>query len=181
MKLVSVIIPVIYRADLAKVCIDSILQYTNHPFELILVQEGDDQEVKKTLQSYSRAKYIQNIKPKGFSGAMNTGLNIAKGDYYCFLNSDTVATPNWLTNAIEAFNDDKVGLVSPTFTEMGARQVFGQDKKFEYVSDPLSLKGVCFIISKKAIDDIGKWDEKFGQGGGDDNDMCYRLAEKNIN
>ena len=177
MKKVSIIVPVIYRADLARVCIDSIYKYTTYPFELILVWEGEDEEVGKVLRSYPQAKLIQNNPRKGFAGAMNSGLAVATGDYYCFLNSDTVVIPNWLEEAMKAFDDKQVGLVTPTFTEMPPRQVYGQDDNFEYVSDPLSLKGVCFIISKEAIEKVGKWDESFGLGGGDDNDMCHRISE----
>ena len=174
--MISIIVPVIYRADLAKVCIDSIYNYTTYPFELILVWEGDDAEVEKVLRSYPQAKLVHNSPRKGFAGAMNSGLVVATGDYYCFLNSDTVVTPNWLEEAVKAFDDKEVGLVTPTFTEMPPRQVSGQDDNFEYVSDPLSLKGVCFIISKEVIDKVGKWDESFGLGGGDDNDICTRIA-----
>ena len=174
---VSIIVPVIYRADLARVCIDSIYKYTTYPFELILVWEGEDQEVGEVLKSYPNAKLVHNLPRKGFAGAMNSGLEVATGDYYCFLNSDTVVIPNWLEEAVKAFEDKEVGLVSPTFTEMLPRQVSNQDDNFEYVNDPLSLKGVCFIISREAIEKVGKWDEKFGLGGGEDNDMCHRLAE----
>src|SRR3990167_239437 len=177
MSEVSIIVPVIYRADLARVCIDSIYKYTTYPFELILVWEGEDEKVGEVLKSYPQAKLVHNSPRKGFAGAMNSGLAVATGDYYCFLNSDTVVTPNWLEEAVKAFDNKEVGLVTRTFTEMPARQVSGQDDNFEYVSDPLSLKGVAFIISKKAIDKIGNWDESFGLGGGDDNDICHRLAE----
>jgi GT2 family glycosyltransferase len=45
------------------------------------------------------------------------------------------------------------------------------------LADPLAFKGVCFLIPKKVIDEIGKWDESFGLGGGDDNDMCLRISK----
>jgi GT2 family glycosyltransferase len=177
MKSVSIIVPVIYRPDLARVCIDSIYKYTAYPFELVLVWEGDDAGVGEVLRSYPQAKLVHNSPRKGFAGAMNSGFEVATGDYICFLNSDTVAIPNWLEEAMKAFEDEKVGLVSPRFTEMGERHVSGQDENFEYISDPLSMKGVCFIISRKAIDEAGKWDESFGLGGGDDNDICKRIFD----
>src|SRR3990167_9578750 len=155
MKKVSIVVPVIYRADLARVCINSIYRYTTYPYELILVWEGDEEDVGEVLKSYPQAKLVHNSPRKGFAGAMNSGLGVATGDYYCFLNSDTVVIPNWLEEVMKAFEDKQVGLVTPTFTEMPARQVSGQDDNFEYVNDPLSLKGVCFIVSKEAIDEVG--------------------------
>lgn len=177
-RMVSIIVPVIYRPDLAKVCIDSIINYTKFQYELILVQEGDDKEVTELLKSYD-VKFVQNKVPKGFAGAMNSGIGLSKGSHYCFLNSDTVAIPGWLEYMMEAFKDEEVGLVTPTYSEMPGQQSIAKytDKKFEYVDEPLSLKGVCFLISKKAIDEIGGWDEDFGLGGGDDNDMTYRIKK----
>ena len=164
-NLVSIIVPVRYRADLARVCIDSILSYTKIPFELILVQEGEDEEITKLLNSYS-ARVVQNKIPKGFAGAMNAGLKIAYGGHICFLNSDTVVTPNWLEAMMKAFEDGDVGLVSPTFSEMEGRQVvdYNKGQEFDYIDDPLSLKGVCFLVKREVIDKIGEWDERFGSG-----------------
>jgi len=93
-QIVSIIIPVRYRLDLLRVCIDSIKKYTTIPYELILVQEGKDDEITKYLLSREYGgEFIHNEEPKGFAGAMNTGLSIAKGSYYCFLNSDVVVIP----------------------------------------------------------------------------------------
>lgn len=179
MKLVSIIIPVRYRPDLAKVCIDTILSYTSQRFELILVQEGEDEEVTRLLTSYGMATFIQNKEPLGFAGAMNIGLEHAKGDYYCFLNSDIVATPGWLESMMMAFEDQKMGLVVPTYTESLTKQSvdYNGEIDIEYVDDPLSLKGVCFLVKKEVIDTIGKWDDSFGMGGGEDNDFCIRIKK----
>lgn len=176
--MVSIIVPIRYRPDLTEVCIDSILKYTKD-FELILVQEGEDEEITKLLKSYD-AKYIQNKEPKGFAGALNTGISIADKDtdYYCFLNNDTVVTPNWLDNMLKAFDNKEVGLVSPTFTSTSSRQSveWNDGREFDYIYDSLKLMGVCFLIPKKVIDEIGTWDESFGLGGEEDYDMCIRIA-----
>lgn len=182
MNLVSVIIPVRYRPDLTRVCIDSILTYTRQNIEIITVQEGEDQEIFNLLKSYgSRIKYVQNTSPKGFAGAMNIGISIASGDYYCFLNNDTVATPGWLEEMMLVFEDEGVGLVTPTYTEANTRQVvdYNNGQQFDYIDDPTSLKGVCFLVKKQVIDQIGGWDESFGMGGGEDNDLCIRIKQAN--
>jgi len=176
--MVSIIVPIRYRADLTRVCLDSIMQYTTVDFELIIVQEGEDKEITELLRKYN-GKFVQNKEPKGFAGAMNSGLKLAKGDYYCFLNNDTVVTPGWLEEMLKIFDDKEIGLVAPTFTEAETRQSvdLNNENEVEYVDDPLSLKGVCFLIKKSVIDKIGEWDERFGLGGGDDNDMCYRVKQ----
>lgn len=166
--------PIRYRADLTQVCLDSILRYTKD-FELITVQEGEDEEISKLLKSYP-VKYVQNVVPKGYSGALNAGLAVATGDYYCFMNNDTVATPGWMDEMLTAFEDKEVGLSCPTYWGMGNRQSvdWNDGRRFDYVLDPFTLCGVCYLISKECMDRVGVWDESFGHGG-EDFDMTIRV------
>ncbi len=177
---VSIIIPVRFRKDLTEVCIDSILNYTND-CEIIVVQEGEDEDIWHLLTGYSvvnQVKYIQNKVPKGYAGALNAGLAIAKGDYVCFMNNDTVVTPNWMDGMLKAFDDkDKnVGLVSPTFWGTGDRQSvdWNNGDQFDYVVDPMGMIGVCYLMSRECINKVGIWDESFGHGG-EDFDMTIRV------
>jgi GT2 family glycosyltransferase len=176
--MISITIPVRYRKDLLQVCLDSIFKYTTGDYEVIVVQEGEDIDISDLIRLY-RVQFLHNRIPKGFAGAMNTGMDVAKGDYYCFLNSDIVAIPGWMDEMMKAFDDPKVGLVCPTFTESDTKQNVDWNKgqQFDYVDDPISLKGVCFLIRKQTMDVVGKWDESFGMGGGDDNDMCIRVQK----
>lgn len=174
---VSIIIPIRYRIDLTEACIDSVLKYTKD-FELILVQEGVNEEMTKLLKSYG-TKFAQNKKPKGFSGALNTGLKMAKGDYYCFLNNDTVVIPGWMDEMLKLFEDRELGLVAPTFNATQSFQSPDHNggQEYNYVDNAFMIIGVCLLIKKEVIDKIGNWDESFGLGGGEDNDMCMRVLK----
>ncbi len=174
--MISVIIPVRFRPDLTQTCIDSILKYTKD-FELILVQEGTDEEITKLLKSYN-TKFVQNEVPKGYAGALNEGLRVAEGDYYCFMNNDTVATPDWMDEMMKAFDDEEVGLVSPTFWGTGDRQSieWNNGDQFDYVLNPYCLAGVCFLVKKEVIDKVGSWDSETFSHGGEDIDMTMRIS-----
>lgn len=178
--MISIIVPIRYRADLTEVCLDSILRYTDGDFEVIAVQEGEDEEIAKLLRyfpfTHKNFKIVQNKEPKGYSGALNAGLVVAKGDYFCFMNNDTVATPGWMEEMMKAFEDKEVGLVSPTFWGMGNRQSvdWNNGQQFDYVLDPFTLCGVCYLVSKECMDKVGTWDESFGHGG-EDFDMTIRV------
>ncbi len=178
--MISIIVPVRFRADLTTVCIDSILKYTKD-IELILVHEGENEEITALLRSYEPSiKYVQNIVPKGYSGALNAGLKIATGDYFCFMNNDTVVTPGWMDEMMKAFESDKeIGLVSPTFWGTGDRQSvdWNDGRQFDIPLDPLSIIGVCYLIPKLVMDKIGTWDETFGHGG-EDFDMTIRVQNE---
>ncbi len=177
--MISIIVPVRFREDLTRVCIDSIQTYTDD-YELILVQEGDDMNIQLRLLSYTgdNVKYVQNKIPKGYAGALNAGLAVAKGDYYCFMNNDTVVTPKWMEEMLKCFDfkDKNIGLVSPTFWGTGDRQSvdWNAEEDYDYVTDPTSIIGVCYLISKECMDKVGKWDENFGHGG-EDFDITIRV------
>lgn len=184
--MISIIVPCRFRADLTQVCIDSILKYSYRKnyttkFELILIQEGEDEELTKLLSGYAtleNVKFVQNIEPKGYAGALNEGLRHAEGDYYCFMNNDTVATPGWMDEMMKAFEDPEVGLVSPTFWGTGDRQSieWNDGRQFDYVLNPYCLAGVCFLIKKEVIDKVGAWDSETFSHGGEDIDMTMRIS-----
>lgn len=175
----SIIIPCRYRPDLTQVCIDSIQLYTKD-YEIIAVQEGEDKEITKLLKSYN-IKFVQNKTPKGYAGALNTGMELATGDTLCFMNNDIVATPNWLSEMLKAIKDEEnVGLVSPTFWGTGERQSieWNDGRRFDFVNEPFSLIGVCFLIPRYVMEQLenpkGKWDEDFFHGG-EDFDLTMRI------
>jgi GT2 family glycosyltransferase len=176
----SIIVPCWARPDLTQVCIDSILSYTRD-IELICVQEGDNADMKSLLESYcGQITYVQNKVPKGYAGALNAGIRVASGDNYCFMNNDVVVTPHWMEEMLLAFQDREVGLVTPTFWGTGDRQSvdWNHGEDFDWVLDPLSIIGVCFLVPKRVMDEIGLWDESFGHGG-EDFDLSIRIQQAN--
>jgi len=173
--MVSIIVPARYRADLTQVCIDSILKYTKD-FELIVVVEGNNLEIIELIDKYN-INIVYNPVPKGYAGALNAGMRVAQGEYLCFMNNDTVVTPGWMEAMLKAFDDKEVGLSTPTFWGMGTRQSvdWNTDKEFDWVLEPFNLAGVCFLIPRKVMNEIGEWDESFNHGG-EDFDITLRVS-----
>ena len=160
---------------------DSINLYTDD-FELILVVEGT--EVIKDIEALIANEWIdksiiiiQNKEPKGYAGALNTGLELATGKYICFMNNDTVAVPGWMSSMLKGFKDN-VGMVVPTFWGSGGRQSieWNDGTEFDYVDNVFSIIGVCFLIKREVLDKIGNWDESFGHGG-EDFDITKRIMD----
>ena len=96
---ISVIVPV-YRveATLAR-CVDSIIRQNYTDFEIILVDDGSPDSSGKICDelaaSDSRIKVIHK-ENGGVSSARNAGLDIAQGDYVCFIDSDDYVADNYL-------------------------------------------------------------------------------------
>lgn len=191
---VSIIMPVRFRPDLLQVALDSLFKYTKN-FELIIVQDGIESGIKEVLDNHQIDKFIQHKEAKGYPVAINAGFKQVSNDsdYVMFLNSDVVCTPNWLDEMIKAFAiTSKVGLVAPTYSESIGIQSIERNvtEQGDYsFANETQLKGVCFLLKKIVCDDLisnntkmktegnGILDERFGMGGGDDNDLCMRLKQ----
>lgn len=89
----SVIVPVYNVAEYLPKCIDSILAQTNSHFEIILVDDGSVDESGKICDEYAkkdcRIKVIHKVNG-GLSDARNAGIEVARGEYITFVDSDDV-------------------------------------------------------------------------------------------
>lgn len=102
---VSVIVPVYQvEAYLAK-CLDSILAQTFTDFELILVDDGTRDDCPRIMTRYAamdaRIRCIHK-ENGGLSSARNAGLDIARGEYIAFVDSDDTVEPTMLADAVAA-------------------------------------------------------------------------------
>lgn len=88
---VSVIVPVYNVEKYLSKCIDSIINQTLSNIEIILVNDGSTDNSGKIIDEYakkdSRIKVIHK-KNGGQGSARNAGLDIAKGEYIGFVDSD---------------------------------------------------------------------------------------------
>ena len=89
--LISVIVPVYNVEKYINRCIDSILSQTYGYLEIILVDDGSKDSSGIICDAYkkidSRIKVIHK-ENGGLSSSRNIGLDLCKGDYICFIDSD---------------------------------------------------------------------------------------------
>lgn len=119
-KIISVIVPVYNVMNYLKQCLDSIIQQTYTNLEIILVDDGSTDQSGSICDSYkekdSRITVIHK-KNGGLSDARNAGLNICKGDYISFVDSDDYLSPYFyevLIGVAEKKNCDIVALKGGT-------------------------------------------------------------------
>ncbi|MBD0388947.1 MAG: glycosyltransferase family 2 protein [Nostoc sp. C3-bin3] len=97
---ISVIIPTYNRSYLIKDAIESVLNQTYQDFELIIIDDGSTDNTKEALAEYGeRLQYIYQ-ENQGRSAARNHGINLAKGEYIAFLDSDDVWFPDKLARQV---------------------------------------------------------------------------------
>jgi len=94
---ISIIVPVYKVEQYIHKCIDSILMQNFENFELILVDDGSPDICGEICDRYAdKDKRIKVIHKEngGLSSARNAGLEIAKGDYIGFVDSDDWIEPD---------------------------------------------------------------------------------------
>lgn len=96
---VSVIIPVYNVSNFLEKCIDSVLKQNYQWIEVILVDDGSTDDSGKICDSYAekderiRVVHKQN---QGVSVARNTGIDIATGKWFCFVDGDDYVMPDYV-------------------------------------------------------------------------------------
>lgn len=96
-ELISVIVPIYNVEKYLERCIESIIKQTYKNLEIILVDDGSNDFSGKICDKYSkkdrRIKVIHK-KNEGLSEARNSGLEIARGEYIGFVDSDDYIETN---------------------------------------------------------------------------------------
>lgn len=116
--MISIIIPV-YRAEtFFDDCVSSILVQSFSDFELILVDDGSPDRCPELCDKWAatddRIKVIHK-QNGGVSSARNSGLDIASGEYICFVDSDDTLPVNGLQILMTSIEQSNVDVVFGTF------------------------------------------------------------------
>lgn len=102
--LISVIIVSWNSCSDLKECLDSLRAQTFQGFEIILIDNhSEDHSTQMVKNDYPEVVLREMQSNLGFAEGCNRGIEVAKGDWICTLNSDAVAMPEWLATMSSAF------------------------------------------------------------------------------
>lgn len=104
--MISIIVPVFNVENYLSTCLSSILKQTFSDFEVILVDDGSTDCSGEICDDWVlKDKRIKVIHKQngGLSSARNVGLDIAKGDFISFIDSDDYIAPDLLAKLKSAF------------------------------------------------------------------------------
>ena len=94
----SVVIPTYNRAHSIRKAIDSVLNQSFQDFEIIVVDDASPDETEQVVKAISdpRLRYFKNETNQERCVSRNRGIDLAKGKYICFLDSDDYHLPDHL-------------------------------------------------------------------------------------
>ena len=154
--MISIIIVDFRAPEFTRRCIDSVKRTTYKDKEIILIDNTDN-----------------NI---GLAAAQNKGTRQAKGDYYFFLNNDTLVKEDIFERLLES----KSEVVGCKMFNYKGNKVLDSGISLDRFGCPAGTTGPVFypdgaiFIKRKVFEEIGGFDEKLFLYG-EDRDLCWRV------
>jgi len=168
--LISVIIPAYNKSRLTVKTVESVLNQTYQPIEIIVVDDGSTDDTRGQLSRYAdKIQYVYK-ENGGACSARNLGFKLSKGDYIGFLDCDDVYHPEkvqlsvnyledhpddgWVHTAVDFIDEDGAivgGCDSPKSRDQGriTRQLILRN----YVCNSTPL------IRRSCLEKVGAFDE----------------------
>lgn len=183
---ITVVIPCYNREKTIKRCIDSIVNQTVCPQEIIVVDDGSTDHTLSILKkNYGNKVTILKQQHKGAQAARNAGIRAAKGNYIAFLDSDDEWMPNKLELQIQELKKHPQAVICgdgyiqadwkrevPKIYKQGkrwehglkSRKAYRMNGKSGYVYRNLLSVSFCMfqalLVSRETLYKIGLLDEK---------------------
>lgn len=192
--LISVIVPVYKVEPYLDKCIRSIVEQTYSNIEIILVDDGSPDKCPEMCDKWaekdSRIKVVHQ-QNRGSGAARNAAMDIALGDFICFVDSDDWIAPEMLMELVNAFAADNVDITECDFictfdekvefnepTESVHTEIFTSiDAMREHILDRRFRQIIWNKMYRRALTEGVRFPSEPG-GGIDDEFFTYLLIGK---
>ncbi|MBI3007940.1 MAG: glycosyltransferase family 2 protein, partial [Candidatus Omnitrophica bacterium] len=93
-------------------CVRSLLNTKYEPKEVLVVIDGSNDGTLEVLEKFSGKICILEKKRGGVGDSRNFGLNHTDADLVAITDDDCEVDPDWISEAIEYFTDERVAAVT---------------------------------------------------------------------
>jgi glycosyltransferase involved in cell wall biosynthesis len=159
-RLISVIIPTYNYGRFLKECLASVFAQTVQDFEIIVVDDGSNDDTPEILASIADPRLRTfRISNSGVSVARNLGLQEARGEVVAFLDADDRWRSNKLERQVSLLGSEpSVGTVFTDFVRFNESQILANEFSYypELPSIPSrpSLQGEGSVITTDAFSEL---------------------------
>ncbi|MDH6367908.1 MULTISPECIES: glycosyltransferase family 2 protein [unclassified Breznakia] len=111
---ISIVVPVYNAEKYLTNCLDSLVNQTYKDYEIVVINDGSTDQSKLILDQYANkhnCMVVYHQENQGQAKARNKGVELAQGEFICFVDSDDTITLDaleQLVNKQEENNDDIV-------------------------------------------------------------------------
>lgn len=161
----SIIIASYNQQEYLPDAIESAINQTLKPHEIIVIDDGSTDNSLEIARRYFGLKVISQVN-KGLASARNTGIMNATGEYIMPLDADDILQENCLEKIAEAIKQTNADIVAPSFKTFGVNNVeviLNPDVKFEDFKNGNYL-GYFSAIRKSKLLEIGGYSPRMVWG-----------------
>jgi glycosyltransferase involved in cell wall biosynthesis len=182
----SVIIPTFNRRDFLEKAARSVLSQTCGDFELIIVDDGSTDGTQDLIGSFndSRLKYVFQSN-RGVSSARNRALEMARGRFMAFLDSDDRWKPEKLERSLwHIEHSPKISVFHTNEVWYRKGRLLAQKKKHAKPSGHVYEKALALccisistaVVEKSVLEETGRFDESLEAC--EDYDLWLRITNR---
>ncbi|GAA4451720.1 glycosyltransferase [Nibrella saemangeumensis] len=166
-------------------CLDALSQQQlpSEQFEIIVVDDGNDEATAETVTEFARTtgietRYLAQPQRRGMAAARNRGWKAARGRIIAFTEDDCLPQPDWLSNALAIF-------------KRGAQVISGQvrvpikhrtahhDRSTAFIDSINFVTTNCFCL-RSIIQRVGGFEEQFDIAWREDSDLQFKLLQLGV-
>ncbi|MDE3838791.1 glycosyl transferase family 2 [Bacillus methanolicus] len=186
----SIIFPAKNEGENVKTTLNSLFSVkTNYPFEVIIVNDGSEDNCCDFLKTYYKKDQVKLIHSEGIgaANARNLGAKNASGEYLIFCDAHLQFENWWIDLLIEPLLTGQSDAVTPAIGSMGNTKFIGYgqtlkpnlrikwNSKQNGLFETAVLPGGCFIIRREVFEDVGGFETGFKTWGHEDVELSIKL------
>lgn len=109
--MISVIVPTYNKECFIKRCIKSVLESTMQDFELLIIDDGSTDKTVEVIKCFAdtRIRFYKQ-KRNGPGAARNKGINLSRGEFILFLDSDDTINKDTLQMLLDGIRENDVAI-----------------------------------------------------------------------
>jgi GT2 family glycosyltransferase/SAM-dependent methyltransferase/glycosyltransferase involved in cell wall biosynthesis len=199
---VSVVIPVYRGLGDLETCLRSLVAHlaTEPSFEVIVVDDCPDDPVISAIPDSDGLLKITNSENLGFLRTCNKAAAVARGQFLCFLNADTIVSGGWLRPLVEALQNVPGTAIAGgmllntdgTIQEAGwcmlrdgwghpiGRGCDSRDGAFTYRRIVDCVTGACFVIARQIFRELDGFDQRYAPAFYEEFDLAFRCKSRGL-
>jgi glycosyltransferase involved in cell wall biosynthesis len=186
---VSVVVPAYNSDEFVGEAVESALSQTYPPIEVIVVDDGSTDDTARVLELLGDRIKLVRQENAGVAAARNTGIAVARGELFAFLDADDAWVPEKLDRQVQIHaQNPQIGLTHCGLVEVDRRlkplreRLAGLEGDGVYLKmlygqgDRLHASGSTMMVSRAAIDAVGDFDASLPPS--EDWELMYRVAKQ---